>query len=90
MVQDPKKKDNITNSLTQLAWRAGTEFISGILAGVLLGYGIDHFFGTEPWGMVVMIILGAMAGFRNIFKLAQPPQDTLKSNHPESKGPKDD
>jgi len=38
------------------AWRVGTEFISGIFVGLLLGYAIDHVFGAKPWGLVVMVM----------------------------------
>lgn len=51
------------------AYRVGTEFISGIFVGLLLGYAIDHVFGTTPWGLVVMVILGAAAGILNIFRM---------------------
>lgn len=72
------------SSINQLALRVGTEFFSGILAGLFLGYGIDHFLGTKPWGMVGMILLGFAAGFRNIFKLfslGQAPTNPVKLNH---------
>lgn len=51
------------------AYRIGIEFTSGILVGLLMGYAIDTKFNTQPWGLVVMIILGASAGLLNIFRL---------------------
>ncbi len=75
---------NDSSSGYKLAFRVGTEFFSGILAGLFLGYGIDHFFGTKPWGIVVMILLGFATGFRNIFKLfslGHPPTNPVKLNH---------
>ena len=72
--QNPQKSTALTSS--QLAMRVGSEFFSGIIVGVVFGYGIDHIFGTKPWGMVVMILLGFMAGFRNIFKLFSLGQST--------------
>ncbi len=39
-------------------------------AGGGLGYYlIDNYFGTYPWGMVVFVLLGAVAGFYEIFKI---------------------
>ena len=32
-----------------LALRVGTEFTSGILVGLLMGYAIDRVLGTQPW-----------------------------------------
>ena len=51
------------------AYRIGIEFISGILVGLLLGYAIDHVLNTQPWGLVVMVLLGASAGLLNIFRI---------------------
>jgi F0F1-type ATP synthase assembly protein I len=66
--------------MTSLALRAGTEFISGIIVGVVFGLGIDHFFSTKPFGLIIMIILGAAAGFRNIFRLVTFDPSDIKSD----------
>jgi ATP synthase protein I len=42
--------------------RAGSEFLASVLAGGLIGYGIDSFFGTLPWAMIVFLILGFVSG----------------------------
>jgi ATP synthase protein I len=52
-----------------LAYRLGIEFISGILVGLLLGYAIDEELGTQPWGLVAMVLLGSAAGLLNIFRI---------------------
>ena len=51
--------------------RLGVEFTSGILVGTLIGRGVDVFFGTYPWGLVIFIILGIMAGSLNTYRLLQ-------------------
>lgn len=51
------------------AYRIGIEFISGILVGLVLGYTIDHVLDTQPWGLVMMVLLGASAGLLNIFRM---------------------
>ena len=51
------------------AYRLGIEFISGILVGLLLGYAIDEVLGSQPWGLVAMVLLGSMAGVLNIFRM---------------------
>lgn len=50
--------------------RIGTEFVSGVIAGVILGLWIDHFFGTGPWGLIFFFVLGSCAGFFNIYRLS--------------------
>ena len=41
-----------------------------LLAGGLLGYGIDHYFGTRPWGLLGGALLGLAAGVRNVLHTA--------------------
>lgn len=77
----PESSEETSSTTTsQLMWRVGMEFFSGILVGLLFGYGIDHFFHTNPWGMVIMILLGAAAGFRNIYKLMESSASTTNSS----------
>jgi len=60
-----------------IAARFGTELMAAILMGAALGWGIDWAFDhwshlqTRPWGMVVMFVLGAAAGIRNVMRAAQ-------------------
>ncbi len=42
--------------------RAGSEFLANIIAGWVIGFGIDWFFGTKPWGMIIFMILGFVSG----------------------------
>lgn len=50
--------------------RIGVELVAGVVFGLALGYGIDWWLDTKPWGMIVMVILGAIAGFMNMYRLA--------------------
>jgi ATP synthase protein I len=60
-----------------IAFRFGTELMSAVLVGAGLGWGIDWAFQhwasvqTRPWGLVVMFVLGAATGIRNVFRAAQ-------------------
>ena len=42
--------------------RAGSEFLAALCGFSIMGYGIDHYFGTKPWAMIILIILGFVAG----------------------------
>jgi ATP synthase protein I len=42
--------------------RAGSDFLAHVIAGTILGYVIDRFFGTLPWGLIVFCIAGFAAG----------------------------
>jgi len=53
-----------------LAMRIGGEFGAGVIVGGLLGYGIDYFLHTTPWGLFVGLLLGAAAGIWNMVRTA--------------------
>lgn len=50
--------------------RISTEFVAGIIAGVILGWAFDKFVGTSPWGLIVFLLLGFAAGIRNIVRVS--------------------
>jgi ATP synthase protein I len=52
------------------ALRVAADFIAGILLGVALGWGFDRFFGTSPWGLLVLSLLGFVAGTLNVMRSA--------------------
>lgn len=41
---------------------AGAHFISSVISGGLLGYVIDRFAETAPWGLIGFMALGLVAG----------------------------
>ncbi len=52
------------------AMRLSTEFIAGVIAGGILGYLFDHLFGTKPWGMIVLLMLGFVTGIYNVMRVS--------------------
>jgi ATP synthase protein I len=59
-----------------LAVKLSSEFIAGVVVGVLLGFVFDRFLGTSPWGLIVFLLLGFCAGVLNVLRsigaVAQP------------------
>ncbi|MCX7338644.1 MAG: AtpZ/AtpI family protein [Alphaproteobacteria bacterium] len=51
------------------AMRVGTDLVSGIMVGTLLGRLSDDYAGTHPWGLVIFIIFGTLAGCLNVYRL---------------------
>lgn len=51
-----------------MGFRIGTEFVSAVVVGVLIGWAIDRVAGTAPWGMVLLFLLGSAAGFLNVYR----------------------
>ena len=52
------------------ALKLSSEFIAGIVVGAFLGYLLDHFAGTGPWGMIIFLLLGFCAGVLNVLRSA--------------------
>ncbi|GGD31408.1 AtpZ/AtpI family protein [Croceicoccus pelagius] len=46
------------------------ELIGGLAGGALIGWVIDRFAGTSPWGLLVMLFLGMVVAFRNIIRIS--------------------
>jgi ATP synthase protein I len=40
------------------------------VVGAGLGWGLDHLVGSDPWGLIVGLGLGAAAGFLGVYRLA--------------------
>ncbi|MFZ1814715.1 MAG: AtpZ/AtpI family protein [Rhizobiaceae bacterium] len=52
------------------ALRLSTEFVSAVLVGAALGWGIDKMTGFAPWGMIIFLLLGFCAGVINVLRAA--------------------
>ena len=48
------------------AIRLGSEFIAAILVGTGIGFIADKVLGTQPWIMLVMLLVGFAAGILNV------------------------
>lgn len=72
------------------ALRLSSEFIAGILVGAGIGWLIDRFAGTSPWGLIVFLLLGFVAGVLNVLRSAGLMAE-VGSNLPKDggEGPKD-
>ncbi|MCP5379545.1 MAG: AtpZ/AtpI family protein [Novosphingobium sp.] len=55
--------------------RVLADLLGGILGGAVIGWVIDHFAGTTPWGLLVMLFLGIGVAFRNIIRMANTRPD---------------
>ena len=58
----------------RLGSRVLAELVGAMVGGALIGWVIDRFAGTSPWGLLVMLFLGIIVAFRNIIRLSQPPK----------------
>lgn len=51
-----------------LALRISSEFIAGVIVGGGLGWIIDYWAGTSPWGLIILLLLGFAAGVLNVLR----------------------
>jgi ATP synthase protein I len=63
-------------------FRLSTELVGGVLLGAALGWLLDRWLGTSPWGLIVLVLLGFAAGVLNVMRAA----GVVSSDRP--KGPK--
>lgn len=57
-----------TVSAGAYALRFGIEFVASVFVGGFIGYWIDQWAGTHPWGLLVMIGFGFAAAIRSIIR----------------------
>ena len=58
-----------TIRMTGLAWSAGIALFGSIVFMLILGWFADLLLGSSPWGIVGGIVLGAIIGFIQFFRI---------------------
>jgi ATP synthase protein I len=69
---------NETRESLMLLARVSSMGIAMVLATVIgmgAGYYFDKWVGTHPWGFFVGLLMGIVAGFRNIYIIMQRSKD---------------
>jgi ATP synthase protein I len=57
-----------TSSALALGWRIGLELVVAVVVGFFIGWAIDKWLGTRPWGMILFFFLGVAAGMVNVYR----------------------
>ncbi len=68
-VRESKEQDDAESM--NMGVRAGAELIASIVAGILIGLGLDSLFHTEPLFVLLFFFGGILTGFWNIYRLTQ-------------------
>jgi ATP synthase protein I len=55
------------------------DFVAGIVVGALFGYGLDWWFGTSPWLLVILMLFGFAAGVRSAYRVAKRASESDQS-----------
>jgi ATP synthase protein I len=57
-------------SAMALGFRLSSELIAGVVVGAGIGWGFDRLLSTSPFGFIVFLLLGFVAGVVNVVRSA--------------------
>ncbi|QOZ23085.1 AtpZ/AtpI family protein [Bradyrhizobium sp. CCBAU 51753] len=57
-------------SAMALGFRLSSELIAGVAVGAAIGWGVDRWLSTSPFGFIVFMLLGFVAGVVNVVRSA--------------------
>ncbi|MCK7610779.1 AtpZ/AtpI family protein [Roseibium sediminicola] len=69
------RKSQSSSSGYAQAMKLSSEFIAGVLVGAGIGWVTDQWFGTSPFGLIVFLLLGFVAGVLNVLRSAGVVED---------------
>lgn len=49
-------------------FRMASELVAAVLVGGVIGYFLDYVLGTKPWLLLVLILIGFVAGITNVLR----------------------
>lgn len=68
--QKPAASRAPVNAGFGMALRYGADFVGAVVVGAALGWGVDRLFGTTPFGLIALLIVGFAAGVLNVMRSA--------------------
>jgi len=57
-------------SAMAIGFRLSSELVAGVIVGALIGWGFDRLLSTSPFGFIVFLLLGFVAGVVNVVRSA--------------------
>jgi len=63
-------RDNARRSGFARGFQLSSELVGGVVVGAGIGWGLDRWLGTSPWGLIVFVLLGFAAGVLNLMRAA--------------------
>jgi ATP synthase protein I len=64
-----KKSQPKKESGAGLGFKISTELVAALVVGVGIGLLVDNYLGTNPFGLIIFFIIGAFAGFLNVYRV---------------------
>lgn len=80
-----KKRDSaLWQSLSKVSL-IGIHLVTCTFVGLLIGYYLDKWFNTKPWFLILFLIFGIAAGFKNMYIETKKLQQAEKEKSEEIK-----
>jgi F0F1-type ATP synthase assembly protein I len=100
MSSDKEKLENLSKRIRQAKaekeqkpkeeespWRnAGYDLGGTLIGSIIFGVLLDRLFGTAPWILVGMVVMGFITGLMGIWKMMQRPDNSDKDDDRSIKG----
>ncbi len=65
-----------------LGFRIAAELVAAVAVGVGIGLLLDLWLETRPWFLIVFVLLGAVAGMMNVYRLATGQKKVMGYDNP--------
>lgn len=79
MAEPPREKPLLKQLFE--ASTVGIQLVLSTFVGFGMGYFLDKFLGTSPWLTAIFLILGIIAGFRELLRVARRQNGTDKKSN---------
>ena len=70
------------NAGMALGFRIATELVAAVAVGAGIGLLLDYWLETRPWFLIVFVLLGAVAGMMNVYRLATGQKGVVGYDNP--------
>ncbi len=65
----------------------GIHLVTATFLGLAIGYFLDKWLGTKPWLTMIFLLLGIVAGFKNMYQEVKKIQDSEVKKDKKTDGP---
>ena len=72
--QTSEKNNGSSGFFMRNAFKLGSEMVSAVLVGTIIGFILDSWFDTKPWLIIFFFFAGAAAGILNVIRAAKKMQ----------------